>query len=120
MNKPKIFKNFSIDELDFCEKSSSTPDECFVPGQAIRLSELVARFERGQRLNVHLYNSNIVSEDTPDERFDDAPPEDIQDIVDVDAYNRSLKERKRDLQSRKKVTPKDKNDIPKDEPSGEE
>lgn len=61
----------------------------FIPGQAYCLSDLMKRFERGQRLNVR-ENFNPASELCPegqedmyDEKFENAPPENVTDIVDI-------------------------------------
>lgn len=95
MNRPK-FQPIFLKKSDFCEKSSSKAIETLVPGQAIRLSELVSRFERGQRLNVH---ANFPAGDNFDritdeealqrvqhESMDDMffPPTDVHDCVDVE------------------------------------
>lgn len=91
---------------DYCEKSNSKPIKAFIPNQAISLKELVTRFERGQRLNIHenfkplsnCTNGNYIYE----EDFDDAPPDDVHDIVDVHRYYLEHEEHKEDYQRRQK------------------
>lgn len=63
--------------------------ECpqFVPGQSFKISDLLERFTRGQRLpgiNIDQPNPNFVGAGVPDESLDDAPPMAL-DIVDVEA-----------------------------------
>lgn len=98
-NEFKVFTHFSEREMVF-EKVDSKPCETFIPGQSVRLSELVARFDRGQRLNIPTRPSNWVEEGVPDESFTDAPPDNINDIVDVDAYKCELSERKNALKEK--------------------
>lgn len=87
------------------ERVSQKSDPSFVPHQAIKLSELVARFQRGQRLNVHMTTPNefyATDEEVKrnSERFEDCPPADIHDIVDVMQYQEELDQRKSDLKDR--------------------
>lgn len=101
MDRPK-FQPIFTKKSDFCEKSSSKPIETFVPHQALNLAELIQRFERGQRLNVHCNfapGSNLMN-CTDDEalsmmQHDDMekgfPSTDVHDIVDVQReYNLHL------------------------------
>lgn len=103
-----------IDVTMFCERSVGTPIDTFVPNQAIQLSELVARFERGQRLNVHTNfdpGSNFESI-TDEEAFnrlrqedmdaDDFPPTGVYDVADVQRHYEDLQEHKRDFKRRMK------------------
>lgn len=89
------------------ERVDEKPDSSFVPNQAIKLSELVARFQRGQRLNVHMTTPNefyATDEEAKlhHEHFDDCPPADLNDIVDVMQYQEELDQRKKDLKDRVK------------------
>lgn len=124
MIRPK-FQPIFEGKSDFCEQSDSKPVETFVPNQAISLSELISRFERGQRLNVHTnfrVGSNL--EDLTDEEAlqrireesldsDDFPPDDVHDIVDVqrekelhDVHKREFHERVKRNKEEAKQAPK--------------
>lgn len=114
MNRPK-FEPIFTNNSDFCEKSSDKPISSFVPHQAISLTELISRFERGQRLNVHMNfrvgdNIENISDDealarikSEDMNTDDFPPTDVHDVVDVqremelnDIHKRKFNERQKE------------------------
>lgn len=100
---------------DFCEKSVEKPVETFVPGQAIDLATLIKRFENGQRLNVHANfepMDNMTRGSMYVEDFEDAPPDDIHDIVDVENAIREHEVAKRE--HKKKVSEKGKEAPPKE------
>lgn len=98
MKRPKFEPIFSK-KSDFCEKTNKKPISDFIPHQAITLKELVTRFERGQRLNVHSNfapgsNFEAISDEDALERIksesmetDDFPPI-AHDIVDVELLKR--------------------------------
>lgn len=104
MERPKVFGILSK-KSDFCEKSSKKPCKEFVPHQAMDLKELVTRFENGQRLNVK-ENFPIDSEFTRDsiyqEDFDDAAPDDVHDVVDVEQHYRAHEQHKLEYQQKRK------------------
>jgi hypothetical protein len=104
MVKPKVFGIFTQKE-DFCEKSSKKPCKAFVPHQAMDLKELVTRFENGQRLGVK-ENFRIEDEFTRncvyEERFDDAAPDDVHDVVDVEQHYRAHQSHKSEYAEKKK------------------
>ena len=52
MERPNFQPIFSS-QNDFCEVTEDKPVSTFIPNQAMKISELMARFERGQRLGVH-------------------------------------------------------------------
>lgn len=107
MNRPN-FQPIFTQKSDFCEQSSDKPVKTFVPGQAMKLSELMRRFEQGQRLNVHenfAPMSNFTRDSVYEETFDDAPPSDIHDIVDVHEY---YKEHQHEIAEYKKLLKKKK------------
>lgn len=97
------------------------------PGQSMSISELLARFERGQRVGVKLHQSNLVPEGDPRENaedFDTAAPPDLHDVVDVHEYASEIQERKAAYQQRakskketKEITKEGKDDQRKDEPT---
>lgn len=85
----------------------------FIPGQAYCLSDLMKRFECGQRLYVR-ENFKLASELCPegqesiyDEKFENAPPEDVTDIVDVqrlyNEHQETKQEFKKSVAERKKA-----------------
>lgn len=74
-------------------------DSQVVPGQAMHIGELLDRFTRGQRLNVHQFPVNAWSESNPDETFDDVPPV-CDDIVDIDNFAASHVAHKADFKQR--------------------
>lgn len=94
MKRP-IFQTIFEQKSDFCEKSSKMPVETMIPGQAIKISELVVRYDRGQRLNVHANFpagsnfDNITDEEAlrqiQNEVIDENmfPSDDVHDLVDV-------------------------------------
>ena len=103
MKRPN-FESIFDKKSDFCEKSSSTPVKSFVPHQAISLRELVSRFERGQRLNVHQNfrpMDNFTDGKIYEESFEDAPPHDITDVTDVHNYYRAHQEHVKHYKQRK-------------------
>lgn len=104
MNRPN-FEPIFTQKSDFCEKSSPKPVETFVPHQAMSLSELISRFERGQRLNVHQNfkpMDNFTDGTLYVEDFEDAPPDDVHDVVDVHNFYLEHKEHKKDFAKRQK------------------
>lgn len=106
MKRPN-FEPIFTDKSDFCERTSEKPVETFVPNQSMTLAEMMARFEAGQRLNVHQspMNQFYRSEEEADanaERFDDAPPTDVNDITDVHRYFKEHQERKIEYAEKRK------------------
>lgn len=113
MERPKFDPIFSK-KSDFCEKSSPKPVNTFVPNQAISLKELVARFERGQRLNVHMNFTcgdnleNITDEEalyrlhTENIDSDDFPPTGVYDVSDVEQAYKEHQNHKVDFAKRQK------------------
>lgn len=98
--KQEILKN-----ENFFEKSSDLPVKTFVPHQAITLKELVSRFERGQRLNVHQNFKpfeNMTDGHIVEESFEEAAPDDIYDVVDVHEYVQEHEQRKSAFNKRQK------------------
>lgn len=103
MERPKIFPLFEEKSL-FCEKSNVKPVKEFVPHQSYSLSDLVQRFERGQRLPVHCNfqpGENMTNGCIYEETFDDAAPTDVHDVVDVEKHYRAHTERVKDLHDKK-------------------
>lgn len=91
--------------FDAAEEVDSKPIETFIPNQSYSLSELMSRFEKGQRLPAHhLFNpdSEFTSGAVYEETFDEAPPDDVRDVVDVEHYYREHQEHKREFTERKK------------------
>lgn len=104
MERPN-FQPIFTKKSDFCERVSSQPVKTFIPNQAIKLSELVSRFEHGQRLNVHSNfapGDNFTNDQIISESFDDAPPDDVHDIVDVHEYYQQHESHKREFKDRMK------------------
>lgn len=104
MKKPKLSLIFDK-KSDFVEKMDSTPIATVIPDQAIKLSELVHRFETGQRLNVRENFeplSNFTKDQIYEESFDDAPPTDVHDVVDVIEHLEQHQQHVKDYQQRKK------------------
>lgn len=94
-----------ISQIEASERSSSTPISTFIPHQALDLKELISRFDRGQRLNVHQNFaplSNFTSDKVYEESFDDAPPDNIHDIVDVHNALNEHAAHKKDFADRRK------------------
>ena len=103
--RAKVFALFEK-KSEFCEKSSSKPVGTFVPNQSYKISELLSRFEKGQRLPVHQNfepGSNFTKDCLYEETFDDAPPTDIHDVADVEAFKNDLAARKTERATRKKA-----------------
>lgn len=131
MNRPNFIPIFT-EKSDFCEESVSKPVETFIPKQAISISELVQRFERGQRLNVHANfapgsNFDNIDDDTALARIksenidsDDFPPTNVYDIADVEAHYLAHQEHKQEFSTRlrkkaedsKQVKPKQTSEEP--------
>lgn len=110
------------------EKCSNKPIDELVPGEAMSIKEMLIRTERGQRLNVHqrmngnfpdnMYpvdflrdaNGRIVTDkegnpiehDYQAETFENTPPDDIHDIVDVQRFREEHEERKKAYKARLK------------------
>lgn len=104
MERPKIFPLFT-QKSEFCEKSSKKPVETFIPNQSYTLSELVSRFEKGQRLPCHLNfqpGDNMTKDQLYEETFEDAPPTDVHDIVDVEQHYREHQVHKSEFNKKKK------------------
>lgn len=101
MKRPN-FQPIFEKNADFCERTSDQPVNTLIPGQAIDLATLIKRFESGQRLNVHenFKPMSNMSEGLYVEAFEDAPPDDIHDIVDVHAVMREHEQVKRDHKKR--------------------
>lgn len=114
MEKPKIFIQFSK-KSDFCETSSSKPVSSFVPHQAMSLAEMVARFDRGQRLNVKQNfapETQFTRDCIYEEDFEDAAPDDIHDVVDVQNAMAEHEQRKQNFKEKHKRKPES---LPKEE-----
>lgn len=91
---------YTYDPVCAFEKASSECPE-FVPGQSFKISELLERFTRGQRLpgiNMEQPNPNFVGDGVADEDLDDAPPIAL-DIVDVEALDYQNKAIRRERQA---------------------
>ena len=122
MNRPN-FEPIFTQESDFCEVSSDQPIKEFIPNQALDLKELVSRFERGQRLNVHENfpaMSNFTRDRIEAESFEDCPPDDVHDVVDVHNYYLQHEIHKREFQKKQKQkksdpTPKSQQGTKQDE-----
>jgi len=111
------------------EHVDSTPDDALKHNEALSIREILVRSSRGQRLNV---NTRMRSEGVPDnmyteeelkkighESINDAPPDDINDIVDVYAYQEELEQRKKELQQRRAEKHKGvRSGSPTDKPEG--
>lgn len=90
---------------DAAEVSDSKPIETFVPHQSYSLSEIMQRFERGQRLPARmLFNpeSEFTENSLYMEDFEDAPPDDVRDVVDVQNYYEAHQVHKREFAEKKK------------------
>lgn len=110
-------KVISIPFSQICERTNPNPIDTFVPHQALDLKTLIQRFERGQRLNVHQNftpMSNMTSDSLYVEDFEEAPPDNVHDIVDVESHYRAHQEHKADYNRRKKES-KRVEDAPKDD-----
>ena len=113
MERPN-FEPIFTKKSEFCEKSSKTPVKEFIPHQSTPLRELVARFERGQRLNVHSNfaagsNFETLSPEEAMQRIksesletDDFPPTDVHDVVDVQQHYEALLVHKREFAEKMK------------------
>lgn len=107
---------------DASEVSDSKPIETFVPHQSFTLSEIMSRFEKGQRLPARpLFDleQEFTKGEVYMEDFEDAPPDDVRDVVDVQDHYMEHQEHKKDYSERQKK--KKGKDEPqskgKDEPS---
>lgn len=96
-----------------------------VPHEALSIREILVRSSRGQRLNVHeRYRAEGIPDDMyPEDQLEkvnetihDAPPDGINDIVDVYAYQEEIARRKAALQERAKKNSQEK---PKGSPAPE-
>lgn len=104
------FQNNLPTNFEIFEKVSQNPVPEFVPRQAYNLSELIRRFEHGQRLGVHC-NFNPLNEcQGNDETFETAPPEDVVDVVDVQRHYEQHQRQKQEF-----VKAKSKQAPPKEE-----
>lgn len=88
-----------------------------VPNEALSIREILVRSSRGQRLNVHeRYRAEGIPDDMYteeelvklNETIHDAPPDGINDIVDVYAYQEELARRKAALRERAKKNDQEK------------
>lgn len=118
MKRPNSVPIFD-DPSEYCEKSSQIPVDTLIPGQSIKLSELIARFDRGQRLNVHANfppgsNFDNLSDDEAariiaNEIIDESmfPSDDVHDVVDVQREYDLQEQHKKEFaeKMRKKQTP---------------
>lgn len=121
MNRPN-FEPIFTDKSDYCEVSDPQPVESFIPNQALDLKELVSRFERGQRLNVHNNFApgsnfeNISDEEAmrqiQNETFDDCPPTGVYDIADVQQLKEEHEIHKREFASKMKKKRETKQEKP--------
>lgn len=130
MNRTKP-KSIFCSKSEFCEKVSSKPIDSFVPNQAMKLKELVSRFERGQRLNVHsnFYPGSNFESMTDEEALwqiqhesmdtEDFPPIDVHDVSDVQRLQEENDVRKRDF-IRRQNSPAKQEDLPAKSPSENE
>lgn len=103
MERPNFQPIFSS-KNDFCEVTDEKPVETFIPNQAMKLSELMQRFERGQRLGVHCNfapESEMTNGSIYEESFDDAPPI-CHDLVDVHEYYEAHQVHKREFTAKQK------------------
>lgn len=103
MKRPNFEQIFSSPD-EFLERTDPKPIKSFVPNQAMKLSELMSRFERGQRLNVHTNfkpMSNFTDGKVYEETFDEVPPI-CHDVVDVQEYYEAHKAHKAAFQQRQK------------------
>lgn len=118
MSRPN-FQPIFTEKSEFSEVSSDKPVNTFVPHQAMSLAELVSRFEKGQRLNVH---SNFPAGDnfqriTDDEALasirsesmdtDDFPPVGVHDIAEVQSLYEEHEVHKREFTERMKTKKKE-------------
>lgn len=107
------------------EKASSVPSDNLVPNEALSLRDLFDRTQRGQRLDVHqrmrtddcpdnMYRAEYerdpktgeihIKPDPYEETFDHVPPDNMNDIVDVQRYSEEIAERKKALQEKRQKT----------------
>lgn len=99
---------------DYIERTNSKPIETFIPNQAMNLKELVQRFERGQRLNVHENfrpGSNFTQDKIYQEDFEDAPPDGVYDVTDVHDYYENHRAHKADFEQRRKDKKKKEKEV---------
>lgn len=113
MKRPN-FEPIFEKKTDFCEVSSEKPVSSFMAGQSISISELIKRFERGQRLGVHCNfrpgeNFENISDDqaasqmrAEDMDSDDFPPVGVHDITDVEEHYKMHQAHKADFSARRK------------------
>lgn len=103
--------NFSYDiarKSNFFERSSEKPIKSFVPHQSMPLCELVRRFESGQRLNVKMNfdpSDQFTRDNIYEEDFEDAPPDDIHDVVDVQNALAEHEQRMQNFKEKRKRKP---------------
>lgn len=92
-------------KLNYLQYANPKPCSSFVPGQAYKLSELMLRYESGQRLGVR-ETFNIYDEvHGEDETFNMAPPEDVVDVVDVQRLYKQHERVKQELSKRMEEKP---------------
>ena len=114
-------KRVFVTPLTYClilEQSSSVPCEALKPNEAMGIREMLLRTERGQRLNVHTRMRNddcpdnmyhmefnpdgTVKPDSYGESIVHTPPDDINDIVDLQRYQEELAAQKKALKDKYK------------------
>lgn len=123
-NEKKVQKNLQVSEksctfvpsfvtpynyVPIFETVNDAKNPNLVPNEALSIREILVRSSRGQRLNVHeRYRAEGIPDDMyPEDQLEkvnetihDAPPDDINDIVDVYAYQEELERRKAALKER--------------------
>jgi len=132
-NGEQVIRSFIVTPANYQqirEKCSNKPIKTLVPGEAMSIKEMLVRTERGQRLNVHMrMNGNLpdnmypvdylrdefgrivtdkegnpIEHDYKAEGFENTPPDDINDIVDVQRFKEAHEERKKAFKERQKKT----------------
>lgn len=83
-----LFKQYPGENFDF--------DSCTIPGQDYSISELLARFSRGERLNVVQRPVNILHDGELDETEDNILPQ-LDDITELEEYNNYIQEQKKQI-----------------------
>lgn len=101
MKRPNFERIICANEA--CELSDSKPIETFSPHQAYSLSEIMSRFEKGQRLPARMLfdpEMEITKNEIYMEDFDDAPPDNVLDVVDVEEHYREHNVHKREFKEK--------------------
>lgn len=106
---PKFITHFSYKPVFESVDDKKNPN--LVAHEALSIREILVRSSRGQRLNLH---ERMRAEGIPDDMYPenelpkvnetlhDAPPDGINDIVDVHVYAEKVKARKEALERKKK------------------